>query len=348
MTPPRQEDVAKLAGVSRPLVSLVMRNAPNVSAESRRRVLEAARELGYRPNAFARSLASKQTRTLGVLITDATNPYFGAVYASLASAAERAGYDLLVAPGTRSPSKEVPLVNTLLEHRVAGLVLLSPLMPTRQVGRVCAGRPTVIIGREVALPGVDVVTTDELHTARMIVSRLVDLGHRDIVHVTGGRNRPARDRATGYRRAMTEHGLRPREVPASFSEHGGRLAGESLVQREPLPTAVIAGNDLIAVGVMGVLRSVGVRVPDDVSVVGFDDSQIAQLGLVQLTSVRQSIEQFGVAAVSLLEERLDRSRHASTIRRIPASLVERATTGPAPVRRSARPQPAGGRGEEAS
>jgi DNA-binding LacI/PurR family transcriptional regulator len=314
-----------------------MRNAPNVSHESRRRVLEAARELGYRPNAFARSLASKQTRTIGVLITDTTNPYFGSVYASIAAAADRAGYDLLVAPGTRSAAKETHLINTLLEHRVAGLVLLTPLMPTRQLGQACTGWPTVVIGREVSLPGVDVVTTDEVDAARMIISRLMELGHRDIAHLTGGSNRPARDRAAAYRRVMAEFGLQPREVQASFSERGGQLAGRSVTTLRPLPTAVVAANDLIAVGAMGVFRSAGLRVPDDISVVGFDDSQIAQLALVQLTSVQQPIDQFGVAAVTLLADRLDEAREGSVVRRIPASMVERATSGPAS---SGRAEPA--------
>ena len=141
---PTQEDVAKKAKVSRALVSLVMRGAPNVSEQRRRRVLRAAEELGYRPNAYARSLASKRLHTIGVLINDVTNPYFGGVYSSLATAAEEAGFDLLVAPGTRSATKESALVRTLLEHRVAGLALLSPLMPTtelRQPHRVLADGP---------------------------------------------------------------------------------------------------------------------------------------------------------------------------------------------------------------
>ena len=316
--------------MSRPLVSLVLRNAPNVSDESRRRVLEAAKELGYRPNAFARRLASKRTSTIGVLITDMTNPYFGAVYTSIATAAERAGYDLLVAPGMRSPAKETHLINTLLEHRVAGLVLTTPLMPTGELRQVCAGWPTVVVGREVSIAGIDVVTTDEQHAALMIISRLVELGHRDVVHITGGANRPARDRATAYRRAMAEFGLEPREVQASFSETGGQLAGRRVVEMRPLPTAVIAANDLIAVGAMGVFRSAGLNVPGDVSVVGYDDSHVAQLALVQLTSVRQATDRFGEAAVSMLAERIEQARAGNQIQRLQASLIERSTTGPAP------------------
>ena len=150
---PTQEDVAKKAKVSRALVSLVMRGSPNVSEQRRRRVLRAAEELGYRPNAYARSLASKRLDTIGVLINDVTNPYFGGVYSSLATAAERAGFDLLVAPGTRSATKESALVRTLLEHRVAGLALMSPMMSTKELRGLTTSWPTVLIGREASIAG---------------------------------------------------------------------------------------------------------------------------------------------------------------------------------------------------
>lgn len=330
MPQPTQHDVARLAGVSRPLVSLVMRNAPNVSDESRQKILEAAQQLGYRPNAFARALASKQTTTIGVLIHDVTNPYYGTVYASLSAAADRAGYDLLVAPGLRFGADEGHLIETLLEHRVAGLVLLTPLMPTRQMQRVCEGWPTVVIGRVVNAPGIDVVTTDEAAAATAIVVRLVELGHRSVVHISGGANRPAKDRAAAVRKALAAAGLEPLEVNAGeFTEEGGRRGGAAVLAMTPAPTAVVAANDLIAVGAMGVFRSAGLRVPDDISVVGYDDSQIARLDLVQLTSVRQSTDEFGEATISLLTERIQGSRSTGQVQRIEAALVERATTAPA-------------------
>jgi DNA-binding LacI/PurR family transcriptional regulator len=316
--------------VSRALVSLVMRGAPNVSEQRRRRVLRAAEELGYRPNAFARSLASKRLHTIGVLINDVTNPYFGGVYSSLASAADRAGFDLLVAPGTRSAAKETTLVNTLLEHRVAGLALLSPIMTTAELRRLTAAWPTVIVGREASLAGVDVVTTDERQAARSVIAHLTELGHRDIVHITGGGNRAAKDRAKAYRETMAEFGLPLRVVPGTFTEQGGRHGGRVVAGMRPFPTALVAANDLIAVGAMGVFRSSGLRVPEDISVVGYDDSQIAHLDLVQLTSVRQSVDQFGTAAISLLVDRIESASNGRVVQRIATQLIERRSTGPAP------------------
>jgi DNA-binding LacI/PurR family transcriptional regulator len=326
---PTQEDVARRAKVSRALVSLVMRGSPNVSDTRRRRVLKAAEELGYRPNAYARSLASKSLTTIGVLINDVTNPYFGGVYASLAAAAEEAGFDLLVAPGTRAVGKEAALLHTLLEHQVAGLALLSPLIPTSELRGLVSSIPTVLVGRDTAIAGVDVVTSDERQAARAVIEHLVSLGHRDIVHVTGGGNRPAQDRAKAYRETMHELGLEPREVPGTFTHTAGQKAAAAITSMQPRPTAVVAANDLIAVGAMGRFETAGLRVPQDVSVVGYDDSQIAQLDQVQLTSVRQPLDMFGSQAVSLLMDRLESPTRERRVRRLGTTLVERRTTGPA-------------------
>jgi DNA-binding LacI/PurR family transcriptional regulator len=323
---PTQEDVARKARVSRALVSLVMRGSPNVSEQRRRRVLRAAEELGYRPNAFARSLASKRLHTLGVLINDVTNPYFGGVYSSFAAAAEQAGFDLLVAPGTRSAEKESALVHTLLEHRVAGLALMSPMMPTKELRSLTTSWPTVLIGRDASIAGVDVVTTDEHQAARLVLGHLTGLGHRDIVHITGGANRSAKDRARAYREVMRELGLRPREVAGAFSHEAGQEGAREILTMSPSPTAVVAANDLVAVGAMGVFESHGVHVPDDISVVGYDDSQIARLDLVQLTSVCQGVDHFGSAAIQLLVNRIDDPDTPRVVERIETTLVERRTT----------------------
>jgi DNA-binding LacI/PurR family transcriptional regulator len=309
---PTQEDVAKKANVSRALVSLVMRGSPSVSDTRRRRVLRAAEELGYRPNAYARSLASKRLHTIGVLINDVTNPYFGGVYSSLATAAEKTGFDLLVAPGTR----------------VAGLALMSPMMPTKELRSLTASWPTVLIGRDASLAGVDVVTTDEHQAARLVLDHLTGLGHRDIVHITGGSNRSAKDRAKAYREVMGELGLEPHEVAAAFTHEAGQDAARQIVAMSPHPTAVVAANDLIAVGAMGVFEAHGLRVPGDISVVGYDDSQIARLDLVQLTSICQGVDLFGSAAIELLVKRIDDPDTPRVVERIETTLVERRTTCP--------------------
>lgn len=327
--PPTQEDVAARANVSRALVSLVFRDAPNVSDDSRARVLRAAQELGYRPNALARSLARKASRTIGVHINDITNPYMASVYAALAAAAEQAGYDLLLGAGTGPLSSESPLVNTLRAHQVCGLLLESPFMPTPQLAELITGAPSVLIGRDETLPQLDVVTTNERQAATLAVHHLTELGHVHIAHISGGDNSSARGRAQGYVSAMHGAGLEPWIVDGSFTEDGGRIAAYELLAADRLPTAIIAANDLIAVGAMATFHDAGIDVPGDVSVVGYDNSQIAQLDLVQLTSIKQDVEAFGRTAVELLLERVEGGRVANIKSFLDASLMVRHTTGPA-------------------
>lgn len=324
---PTQEDVARRAGVSRALVSLVMRDSPHVSPKRRKKVLKAAAELGYRPNAHARSLASKRVHTFGVLIHDVTNPYFAAVYTSVASAAEESGYDLLLAAGTASRAREATLVSTLFEHRIAGLVLLSPLMGPKTLRSLAQAVPVVVVGSGAPVAGIDGVTTDEEQAATEIVQHLAGLGHRDFVHVSGGNTRPGRARTAGFEAAMRAAGLLPVVLSGDFTVEAGREAGLAILDLPKRPTAVVAANDQVAVGVMGALRANGIKVPEDINIVGYDDSQIAALDLVDLTTVRQPVQQFGSAAIARLVERANNPDARAVVQRFPASLVVRGTTG---------------------
>lgn len=329
---PTQVDVAVAAGVSRALVSLVMRDAPSVAPGTRDRVLAAARTLGYRPNALARSLAQGQSRTVGTLIYDVTNPHLGAVYAAFARAADAHGIQLLVANGLRSAAREPDLVDTLLEHQIAGLALLSPTMHEDRIAEIAAATPVVVIGREASVSGIDVVTLDEDLAAQAILGHLTMLGHARIAHITGGRdNRPGLDRAAAYRRAMRRLGLTPIVVPGAFTPDGGAAGARALCALPELPTAVIAGNDLTAVGAMGQFASLGLRVPEDVSVVGYDDSQIARLDLIGLTTIRQPVDWFGELGATMILERMAGRRFGSRIERGEPTLVLRHTTA-APAR----------------
>lgn len=329
---PTQVDVAAAAGVSRALVSLVMRDAPSVAPATRERVLETARALGYRPNALARSLAQGQSRTVGTLIYDVTNPHLGAVYAAFARAAETHGIQLLVANGLRSAAREPDLVNTLLEHQIGGLALLSPTMREDRIADIASATPVVVIGREANVSSIDVVTLDEDLAAQAILAHLSQLGHSRIAHITGGRdNRPGLDRAAAYRRAMRRLGLPPIVAPGAFTTEGGVAGARALCGLPELPTAIIAGNDLTAVGAIGHLASLGLRVPEDVSVVGYDDSQIARLDLIGLTTIRQPVDWFGDLAATMILERMAGRRFGSRIERGEPTLVLRRTTA-APAR----------------
>jgi DNA-binding LacI/PurR family transcriptional regulator len=330
MSQTTMQQVAERAGVSTALVSLVMRNAPNVSDLRRERVLRAAAELGYRPNVLARNLASRQTRTVGVVLNDLHNPFFAEAVDGLEAAADHAGYRILLGNGRRSRRGESAAVETLLQFRVDGLVLVGTQLKTADIEQATRSAAVVIVGRTARTNSLDSVNNDEKVGARLAVDHLVELGHRAIAHIGGGSGAGARARQRGYERAMRVHGL-DREIVvagADFSERGGYTAAEALLVRGAPPTAVFAANDLSAVGALDCVEDAGLTVPDDISIVGYDNTALAAMHHVSLTTINQPRRDLGHMAMELLLERMDGHRTEPTHHVVAPDLVVRATSGP--------------------
>ncbi len=323
------EDVAQIAGVSRALVSLVMRDSPRVSIESRRRVTDAAAKLGYRPNLMARNLASRKTMTIGVLLNDLHNPWFAEVTDGIHDFAERHGYQLILASGRRTTRLESRALDTFLASRVDGIIVAGCRLPAARLDAVAAEVAVVSVGRALPKTRLGSITTDEAFGARLAVEHLYELGHRRIAHIDGGKGAGASPRRSGYLRTMRLLGLadEAQVVAGDFTEEAGARGAERLCRSELLPTAIFTANDLSAVGAIDVIERRGLDVPNDISVVGFDNTSLAALNHIGLTTIHQPRYEMGVAAATMLIDAIN-DRGALTDVSMAPNLVVRRTTAP--------------------
>ena len=321
-------DVAKLAGVSPTTVSHVINGTRFVREETRARVLEAMRRLNYQPNRLARSLRQKRTHTLGLLIPNSANPFFAEVLRGIEDACFEMGYSVILCNADDDPEKELEYLSVLVEKQVDGIVLVSAGAADESLRLLTASRvPAVVVDREFASQGFDTVVTDNQGGGYAATRHLLSLGHRRIGCITGpSLLTPSAARVTGYRQALEEAGVPFDEelvVPGDFrSESGYEMTRKLLGLPEP-PTAIFACNDMMALGAICAVHEAGLRVPDDVSVVGFDDITLASYSVPRLTTIAQPRHKMGFMAARMLIERI--SNRDAPIKRelLPTTLIVR-------------------------
>lgn len=323
---PTMQDIAEKVGVSKALVSLVIRRAPGPSEETRARVLAAADELGYRVNRTAALMTARRSHLIGVM-TDIRSSFHAEMVEDIVEAADRAGYEVVLGAVTATHG-ESRVMDTLLDFRCEGLILLGPESGSAALASIGERLPTVVVGRRISAASLDVVRAADTKGIGSVVDHLVGLGHQRVVHVTGGSGSIAVDRRNGYLRAMRRHGLDEHValIDGDFTENAGVDAAKALLTAPRLPTAVICANDRSAVGVLDALRRSGIDVPGEVSISGYDDSFLAQLGHVDLTSVSQAPREQANRAVEAVVERLDDGRTKPVASVLMPQLVVRGTT----------------------
>ncbi|GIJ27511.1 DNA-binding transcriptional regulator CytR [Micromonospora qiuiae] len=337
------DDVARLAGVSTATVSRALRGLPTVSAATRRRVLAAAEQLQYAVSPSASRLAGGRTGSVAVVVPRITRWFFGVVVEAVEDFLHEAGYDLLLHNlGGRERNRQRLLRTAALHKRVDAIMLVAtPLRAAEMSALAALDLPGVTISSGTEVPGWPCVRIDDVAAARTATRHLLELGHRRIAHISGDPDDELAfsahlDRRRGYQEALRAAGLRPDpalDVESSFDIDGGTRATEELLRRGDPPTAIFASCDEMAMGALTALREAGLRVPQDVSVIGIDDHALS--GVLGLSTIAQpAAEQGRLAAKMLLDPLAGRSPEAgmSTTAApviLPTRLVVRESTAPA-------------------
>lgn len=327
------QDVAKEAGVSVSAVSKVIRNASGVSPQMRSMVTAAIEKLGYRPNAGARAMRGR-SYTIGVMLVELTSPFQPEVVQGVSDELETTPFQEVIIAAGITPERQKRTIEALIDRQVDGLVLIAPWMSNDWLEDLAARIPTVVVARHGAAVNFDTVVDDDYEGARLMVDHLVSLGHKDIAHTgmdPGGLHPPFvlshTARQSGYEQAMRRHGLEPDVIVASYSEAGGYEAAVQAFSRPIPPTAIFAGADIAALGVLRAAEERGLRVPEDVTVTGYDNIYVSKIGRVSLTTVDQAGQLTGSISSRLLIERIN-GRIQPVHYVVAPRLVTRGTSGP--------------------
>lgn len=323
-------DVAKAAGVSKSLVSLVLQRSPRVSAEKRAAVERAIADLGYQRNRLAAGLAGTQTKSIGVVIDDFSNLWFVELLDGLKEALTPAGYSLSVADLSLNSHLGLNAVSAFRSLRVDGLIIAAEPSELRDHLR---DTPHVVVGgRDTGDSASIVVANDDVAGGHLVAEHLLGLGHRDI-HFLAGPGEAARRRQAGFSQAMVHAGLRARVTDAGgTNERSGHVAAAGVLDSHPETTALVGANDTMAIGALGAMYTRGLSAPRDLSVVGYDDSPPAAYEMISLTTVDDKGVDVGhQAAGALLHAIADDDAPTAEIL-VPPTLVVRESSGPVRLR----------------
>ncbi|MBA3875024.1 MAG: LacI family DNA-binding transcriptional regulator [Anaerolineae bacterium] len=330
---PTMRDVAENVGVSIQTISAVINNKPEITLQTRQRVMDAIHQLGYRPDRTARSLRTGQSHTLALIVSDIANPSFATIASTAEDCAQTNGYYLTVHNTHDDPVREEKYVQAAAERGLDGVILVSAedrmdssiVLENAQIPFVAIDRiPEGYTGLS--------VTLDNVKAGQLAARHLLGLGHTRLAHISGPlRLRLARERLSGFETVLQEKGLslKPEWVCESnwYCEEG-YLAMKKMLQSSPLPTAVFAANDRMAIGAIQAIYEVGLRVPEDISVIGLDDIEVSAYHIPALTTIRQPFANLATQAIQILLDVIQGNQPEVAANLIEPFLIQRASTAP--------------------
>lgn len=329
------KEVARKAGVSYATVSHVINNTRFVSQDTRERVLFAMQEVNYRPNDLARSLRSGKTNTIGLIIPDSANPFFAEIGRSIEGTAFQLGYSVILCNAEQDPRREEFYVDVLTKKQIDGVIFAASGEQTGPLQYLLdKGIPLVLINRDLANINLDAVLIDDRQGGYLATHHLIELGHRRIACIAGPRTTtPSGDRVTGFQKALAEAGIPyDEELVVRGDYHPGsgyEITLRWLALPDP-PTAIFCANDLMAVGALGAAARTRIRVPEELSIIGYDDIELARFCTPPLSTISQPKSKIGTLATQFLAERIADKTCPTRRVTLPVELILRESAGPHP------------------
>jgi DNA-binding LacI/PurR family transcriptional regulator len=326
------KDIARAAGVSPSTVSRALNDHPRISDETKERIRRLSEEMGYTPSLLARGLVTQDTATIGVVITSASDPFLACLITSIEEVAQEQGYTVLLSNSYLDPDRELEVVSSFHGRRSRGIIVIGSQIDAGYLQLRDRFPLPIVLTNCRTYPYS--VSTDNLTGARRAVEHLVQLGHRRVAYVANRRSQRSNlDRMTGYQQVLAANEIAVEEdqiIEGDGTLQGGFQAARNLTAQNQLPTALFCFNDMTAIGALNAFRQAGIRVTEDISVVGFDDVEFATHCYPPLTTVRQPTDRMGHRLMHMLLA-LIQGQEDVEAETLPAELVIRETTGPPPL-----------------
>ena len=331
MKRPTLQDLAEATGFSINTVSRAVNDKPNVRPSTREAILKMARQMNYRPDRLARGLRRQLTRVIGVVVSDVANPFFSSLMKSISKAARARDYRVILQDSDESPSAEREAIDVLLSERIDGILICPVQAEASTIEMLLESTiPVVLIGRRFEQLDVDYVMPNDLQAGRLATQHLIDYGHRHIGFINAPhRISSARERYEGFLQAHRDAKLQvdPSIVRSGVVDHiAGYSVTKDLLEQAPQMSAIVAYSDFVAFGVARAIWEAGLRIPTDISLVGFDDIPLATCLPVPLSTVRQPIDALGARGVGILCDKIEGTLHHVVREQLPTELVVRQST----------------------